>query len=160
MSKYWDIVPHEDSYTEAGQEVLGDYDKSWKRVHTEELVTNRLKNHDGSVQMDFDDFKTLNIIRRNTFYKLDSVVNHADLPSWAKLVCVQAGITGSIEPDFSNIEKYQRINDGSVTWIVYSQITNDMGFLTVDKSGYTVINQNAVYDANLKVDDDGYIVLK
>ena len=42
------------------------------------------------------------ILQRNTTYTVGDIAYHKDLPSWARLECVQAGTTGDVI-DFTQI---------------------------------------------------------
>lgn len=59
----------------------------------------------------------LNLLQRNTSYKVGEIVYSAKMPSWAYLECTQAGTTGNTEPNLSTVSGVE-INDGSVKWTV------------------------------------------
>ena len=56
----------------------------------------------------------LNLLQRNTYYKIGDIVYSSKLPSWAYLECTQAGTTGNTEPNLS----MQEITDGSAKFRV------------------------------------------
>ena len=45
----------------------------------------------------------LNLLQRNTSYKVGDIVCSSKLPSWAHLECTQAGTTGNTEPNLSTV---------------------------------------------------------
>lgn len=53
----------------------------------------------------------LNLLQRNKSYQVGDIVNSAKLPSYMYLECVQAGTTGSVEPELSTGGVV--VNDGS-----------------------------------------------
>lgn len=53
----------------------------------------------------------LNLLQRNKSYQIGDIVNSAKLPSYMYLECVQAGTTGSVEPELSTGGVV--VNDGS-----------------------------------------------
>lgn len=58
------------------------------------------------------------ILQRNTTYAVGDIAYHKDLPSWARLECVQAGTTGDTI-DFTQISSGgYLIPDGTVVWII------------------------------------------
>lgn len=59
----------------------------------------------------------LNLLQRNTYYKIGDIVYSSKLPSWAYLECTQAGTTGNTEPNLSTISM-QEITDGSAKFRV------------------------------------------
>lgn len=59
----------------------------------------------------------LNLLQRNTSYRVGEIVYSTKLPSWAYLECTQAGTTGNSEPNLSTISGGE-VNDGSVKWTV------------------------------------------
>lgn len=60
----------------------------------------------------------LNLLQRNTSYKVGEIVYSAKMPSWAYLECTQAGTTGNTEPNLSTVSGGVEVNDGSVKWTV------------------------------------------
>lgn len=60
----------------------------------------------------------LNVIGRIKAYVVGDMVYSPWLPSWAYLECIGAGVTGDANLDFTNVELWQEITDGSVTWKV------------------------------------------
>lgn len=60
----------------------------------------------------------LNLLQRNTSYKVGDIVCSSKLPSWAHLECTQAGTTGNTEPNLSTVSGGVEVNDGSVKWTV------------------------------------------
>ena len=60
----------------------------------------------------------LNLLQRNTSYKVGEIVYSAEMPSWAYLECTQAGTTGNTEPNLSTVSGGVEVNDGSVKWTV------------------------------------------
>lgn len=60
----------------------------------------------------------LNLLQRNTSYKVGEIVYSAKLPSWAYLECTQAGTTAATEPNLSTISGGVEVNDGSTRWTV------------------------------------------
>lgn len=60
----------------------------------------------------------LNLLQRNTYYKIGDIVYSSKLPSWAYLECTQAGTTGNTEPNLSTISGWREVNDGSAKFRV------------------------------------------
>lgn len=60
----------------------------------------------------------LNVIGRIKAYAVGDMVYSPWLPSWAYLECIGAGVTGDTKLDFTAIELWQEITDGSVMWKV------------------------------------------
>ena len=61
----------------------------------------------------------INMLARNQAYQYGDIAYSPNLPSWAYLFCVQAGITAASEPSFSGVNTMgQYITDGTVKWIV------------------------------------------
>lgn len=60
----------------------------------------------------------LNLLQRNTSYKVGDIVYSSKLPSWAYLECTQAGTTAGTEPNLSTVSRGVEVNDGSVKWAV------------------------------------------
>lgn len=84
----------------------------------------------------------LNLLQRNTSYKVGDIVYSSKLPSWAYLECTQAGTTAATEPNLSTISGIE-VNDGSAkfrivdkrmkaraTGIVNKKFLWDIGFVT------------------------------
>lgn len=55
----------------------------------------------------------LNLLQRNTYYKVGEIVYSTKLPSWAYLECTQTGTTGNTEPNLSTVSGWREVNDGS-----------------------------------------------
>ena len=60
----------------------------------------------------------LNLLQRNTYYKIGDIVYSSKLPSWAYLECTQSGTTAATEPNLSTVSGGVEVNDGSVKWTV------------------------------------------
>ena len=60
----------------------------------------------------------LNLLQRNTSYKVGEIVYSAKMPSWAYLECTQAGTTAATEPNLSTVNGGVAVDDGSVKWTV------------------------------------------
>lgn len=60
----------------------------------------------------------LNLLQRNTSYKVGEIVYSAKMPSWAYLECTQAGTTGNTEPNLSTVTGGVEVNDGSAKFRV------------------------------------------
>lgn len=60
----------------------------------------------------------LNLLQRNTYYKVGEIVYSTKLPSWAYLECTQAGTTGNTEPNLSTVSGWGEVNDGSAKFRV------------------------------------------
>lgn len=60
----------------------------------------------------------LNLLQRNTYYKIGDIVYSSKLPSWAYLECTQAGTTGNTEPNLSTVSGWGEVNDGSAKFRV------------------------------------------
>lgn len=60
----------------------------------------------------------LNLLQRNTYYKIGDIVYSSKLPSWAYLECTQSGTTAATEPNLSTVSGGGEVNDGSVKWTV------------------------------------------
>lgn len=60
----------------------------------------------------------LNLLQRNTYYKVGEIVYSTKLPSWAYLECTQAGTTGNTEPNLSTVSEWGEVNDGSAKFRV------------------------------------------
>lgn len=84
----------------------------------------------------------LNLLQRNTSYKVGDIVYSSKLPSWAYLECTQAGTTAATEPNLSTVSGIE-VNDGSAkfrivdkrmkaraTGIVNKKFLGDIGFVT------------------------------
>ena len=59
-------------------------------------------------------------LERNRTYQVGDIAYHKALPSWARLECVKAGITGAAEPtSLATVTKAgQLITDGTAVWII------------------------------------------
>jgi len=64
-----------------------------------------VRTHDAikKVINDNADLFALNILQRSKSYAVGDIAYASSLPSWARLECVTAGTTDSIEPDFSTV---------------------------------------------------------
>jgi hypothetical protein len=51
-------------------------------------------------------------------YAVGDVVLSANLPTWARLECITAGTTASVEPSFTGATAGQYITDGTAKWVV------------------------------------------
>lgn len=60
----------------------------------------------------------LNLLQRNTSYKVGDIVYSSKLPSWAYLECTQAGTTAGTEPNLSTVSRGVEVNDGSAKFRV------------------------------------------
>ncbi len=60
------------------------------------------------------------------------------LPAWAYLECIQEGISGTIELDLSNVVEGERINDGTVVWIVRNW--HSIHQYLVEATGYGIVS--------------------
>ncbi len=60
------------------------------------------------------------------------------LPAWAYLECIQEGTSGTIELDLSNVVEGERINDGTVVWIVRNW--HSIHQYLVEATGYGIVS--------------------
>lgn len=60
----------------------------------------------------------LNLLQRNTSYKVGEIVYSTKMPSWAYLECTQSGTTAATEPNLSTVTGGVEVNDGSAKFRV------------------------------------------
>nr|DAK31940.1 MAG TPA: LONG TAIL FIBER PROTEIN [Caudoviricetes sp.] len=59
------------------------------------------------------------ILRRSHTYQVGDIAYHKSLPSWARLECVKAGMTGASIPNLAEVHKCGiMVTDGNAVWIV------------------------------------------
>lgn len=56
--------------------------------------------------------------KATTQYQVGDIAYSPNLPSWARLECVQAGTTSVEEPTYSSVQQGSLVTDGTVRWIV------------------------------------------
>lgn len=62
--------------------------------------------------------RSLILLKRNTTYEVGDIALSPNLPSWAYLVCTEAGTTSDNDPEFSEIISGKTVNDGTASFIV------------------------------------------
>lgn len=59
------------------------------------------------------------ILQRSRTYQIGDIAYHKALPSWARLECVKAGMTGASIPNLAEVHKCGiMVTDGNAVWIV------------------------------------------
>lgn len=107
------------------------------------------------------------ILQRSKIYAVGDIAYHKALPSWARLECVKAGITGATMPNLSDVRENNHITDGTVEWVVgktatVEQLTKsltgkaDCSLGNILESAKTVIKDAVIVRSLLA--ENGYIV--
>ena len=68
--------------------------------------------------MEKDKLNKYNNINRNAAYAVGDITFSGNLPTWVRLDCIKAGITGLVEPVWGTVAEGRTIIDGTVTWLV------------------------------------------
>ena len=100
--------------------VINDTEESISSTYSSEKINqllNLLNSNLGNLENTL--LTNMHMLKRNKAYKVGDIAYSPNLPSWARLECVVAGTTGSVEPDFISIENGGGMtNDGTVQWII------------------------------------------
>lgn len=86
--------------------------------------------------------------KATTQYQVGDIAYSPNLPSWARLECVQAGTTSIEEPDYSDAVQGRLITDGTVKWVVDdvrdNTMTGGVVYLPFTKVGYLACTGQSV----------------
>lgn len=106
--------------------------------------TSLVQFHDGKIvnSSSRDGFNYM-LLTRSTIYVLGDITYSKELPTYTRLECIQAGVTGDSDPTFvSTVGSY--ITDGTVIWAVDdvrdSVSTGDIVYRPFLKAGYIKAN--------------------